>query len=310
MAVSAVSEDQSEFELVVLKSGERSIRSRRHGETMHIGTGPRTEALALHIGQQRLVERVRDWGGNRGAGEAGPFVIWDVGLGPAGNALTAIDVLSKPEAQTPGRRVEIHSFEISTDVLEFALQHAGELDYLRGWESAVSALLAEGVAFPTPAIRWQLHRGDFAKEIAAAPAPCAIFYDPYSPLKNPEMWSVEVFEKMRARASGPVGEGTPPCLLTNYTRSTAVRVTLALAGWFVGVGIPTGEKDQTTIAANRLELLERPLDEAWLQRVRRSVNAAPFRGNPGEGAVRLPSPISSEDLAALEALPQFAFCRS
>jgi len=270
------------FELVHLKSGQQSIRCRTHGETMHIGSGPRTEAMTLHIGQQRIVERAQAHCG-------GPFVVWDVGLGPAGNALTAMDALRGVSAS-----VEIHSFEISTEILEFALRHTEALGYMAGWESAIEQLLREGVANPLPNVRWYLHRGDYLAQMCHAPSPDAVFHDPYSPARNPEMWSLEVFQAACER----VGEGA--CLLTNYTRSTAVRVTLALAGWNIGFGVPTGDKDQTTIASSRLSLLERPLDSAWLARVRASTNAAPFRG--GHYA---PGPISDEDFAILQALPQF-----
>jgi len=273
------------FELVRLKSGQQSIRCRTHGETMHIGSGPSTEAAELYVRQQRIVERAQ---AHAGCGK--PFVIWDVGLGPAGNALTTIDALRALEAP-----VEIHSFEIDTEVLEFALQHADALGYMTGWEPAIEELLAQGVTQPLPHLRWQLHRGDYLDQMSNAPAPDAIFHDPYSPARNPGMWSLEVFRAARER----VGEGE--CWLTNYTRSTAVRVTLALAGWAVGLGVPTGDKDQTTIAASRWDLLERPLDHAWLRRVRASTNAAPFRG--GHYA---PGPISDADFAALESLAQFA----
>ena len=275
------------FELVRLKSGQHSIRSCAYNETMHIGSGPRTEAFELHVRQQQLVERARQ---QRASGE--PFVIWDVGLGPGGNALTALEALRGVEAP-----VELHSFEVSTEILEFALDHVQALDYMAGWEASLRALLDVGVAFPLPGVRWQLHRGDFFEQLAAAPSPHAIFHDPYSPARNPEMWSLEVFAAMRVR----VESGNAPCTLTNYTRSTAVRVTLALAGWAVGLGVSTGDKDQTTIAASSLGLLERPLDRAWLSRVRASTNAAPFRNR-----AYAPGPISPEDFARLEALGQFS----
>jgi len=284
-------ESDPDFELVTLKSGQRSIRSTRHGETMHVGTGPRSEALALHLEQQRIPDRVRESGG---AGR--PFILWDVGLGPAGNALTALELLR--EVNDP---VQIHSFEIDTRILAFALRHSGELGYLAGWEAAVETLMARGVAHPLPHVRWELHLGDYAERLADAPPPNAIFHDPYSPAKNPAMWSVETFEAARRRTLAP---GAPPCLLTNYTRSTAVRVTLALAGWFVGIGAPTGEKTETTVAATHVELLERPLGRDWLKRVRASANAAPLRG--GAYALYAPGQILPADLERLEALPQFA----
>lgn len=278
-----------EFEVVLLKGGARSIRSRRFGETMHIGSGPRSEALTLHVEQQRIVERVGAW-------KDGAFVLWDVGLGPAGNALTTLERLKEARAEGAALApVEIHSFEISTAILEFALRHVGALEYLAGWEAPLEALLCDGEAEPLPGVRWVLHRGDFAASVLNAPPTAAIFHDPYSPAKNPEMWSVELFRSMRERCEGM------PTLLTNYTRSTAIRATLALAGWVVGVGAPTGDKDETTIAATHSSLLELPLGREWLGRVERSVNAAPFRGG-----VYAPGPMSEADLAALRALGQFA----
>jgi hypothetical protein len=279
------------FELVELRGGGRSIRSLAHGETMHIGTNPRTEALELHVQQQQLLERMTGWKGTA------PFVIWDIGLGPAGNAITAIETLRRTSAA-----VEIHSFEISTEVLEFALKHAGELEYLIGWEGIISQLLEVGEATPLPNIRWVLHRGDFSHEAAKghlnAPAPSAIFFDPYSPARNIEMWNLETFRALWKAVSAP---DAPDCLMTNYTRSTAVRVTMALAGWFVGTGVPTGDKSETTIVANRLALLKKPLNQAWLRRVHSSTNAAPLRGRNEERG-----PISPEDFTALKALPQFS----
>jgi tRNA U34 5-methylaminomethyl-2-thiouridine-forming methyltransferase MnmC len=253
---------------------------------MHIGTNPRTEALELHVAQQRLKERVQEW--NRSE----PFVIWDIGLGPAGNAITAIESIRES-----GVPIEIHSYEISTEVLEFALEHAGELEYLAGWESTIRELLDRGITHPAESITWRLHRGDFSRQPHEAPAPSVIFFDPYSPARNSEMWNLETFRSMWNAVSAP---NSPPCTMTNYTRSTSVRVTMLLAGWFVGTGVPTGEKEVTTIASNRLELLKEPLDAVWLARVRSSTNAEPMRGRNNERG-----PISAEDYARLITHPQF-----
>jgi hypothetical protein len=273
------------FELVTLRGGGKSIRSVAHGETMHIGTDPVTEASELHIRQQKIAERGALWIGS------GPFAIWDVGLGPAANAVACITAL-----QGAGVEAEIHSFEIDTAVLEFALGHSRELGYLAGWESALESLLAEGLSEPVPGVSWILHRGDFSLMAPAITPPSAILFDPYSPARNPEMWNLGTFQRLRVSAREDI-----PCVLTNYTRSTSARVTMLMAGWFVGRGVPTGEKEETTVAANRMDLLENPLDAAWLSRVRSSTNSAPLRGR-----LYGRDPISAEDYALLAVLPQFA----
>jgi len=73
-----------------------------------------------------------------------------------------------------------------------------------------------------------------------------------------------------------------------------------LAGFFVGVGHATGEKEETTIAANDLSLITDPLDRRWLDRARRSHSAEPM-AKP----VYRTAPLSAESLEKLQAHPQF-----
>ncbi|MDR3401613.1 MAG: MnmC family methyltransferase [Chthoniobacter sp.] len=276
--------DPAAFEIVTVQSGDRSLRSRDCGETFHPVVGPMNEAVALHVRQQRLVERAAATGGR--------FVIWDVGLGAAANAIAAIEALAKPV--DTGIGVEIHSFDVTDAALRFALAHAADLGYLVPHVAMVQTLLDRGESVEAN-IHWRFHPGDFRETMSVAPAPHAVLYDPYSPQSNPDMWTLDHFTQVRGCLSPDA-----PCLLTNYTRSTAVRVTLLLAGFFVGHGHATGEKDQTTIASNDLALLEEPLDATWLRRVHRSTNAAPLRVTSTGRA-----PISPEDWARLSSHPQF-----
>ncbi len=80
-----------------------------------------------------------------------------------------------------------------------------------------------------------------------------------------------------------------------------LRVTLLLAGFFVGVGHATGEKEETTMAANTLDLIKEPLGRRWLQRVHRSTSAEPL----WEPVYRQ-APLSPESWERLQAHPQFA----
>jgi hypothetical protein len=79
-----------------------------------------------------------------------------------------------------------------------------------------------------------------------------------------------------------------------------MRVSLLLAGFFVGAGHATGEKEETTIAANTLALLTEPLDQKWLQRVRNSTSAEPM----WEPVYRQ-APLAGATLEKLQRHPQF-----
>ena len=109
------------------------------------------------------------------------------------------------------------------------------------------------------------------------------------------MWTLEHFTCLRSKL-----RDERSCLLTNYTRSTAVRVTLLLAGFYVGVGCGIGEKEQTTMAANHRSGLQQPLPKSWLQQLSRSQNANPLRA----GSCRYGA-ISEQDLQQLAQHPQF-----
>ena len=265
---------------MTVASGAKSVRSAEHGETFHPVVGPMTEARGLHVAESRLAERA--------AKGDGPFIVWDVGLGAAANAIAALEVLAKTDCS---RTIELHSFDSTPEPLEFAASHAEELGYFGEWLEPVKALLANGET-KAGRVRWHFHRVDFCEFVRAPkiPAPHAILYDPYSPAANPGMWTLEHFTRLR-NCLAPAS----PCTLTSYSRSTAVRVTLLLAGFFVGRGGATGEKDQTTVAATHCELLRDPLEAEWLGRVRRSTRGGPLReGIPG-------GPISTEEYAALAA---------
>jgi tRNA U34 5-methylaminomethyl-2-thiouridine-forming methyltransferase MnmC len=276
----------SEFEIVTLKSGIKSLRSLHRKETFHPTTGPLGEANLLHVEQQRLLER---------CSKAEKFVIWDVGFGAGANVLAAIESLKSCRTE-----VEIHSFDKTTDPIEFALSHASELGYILGHEEKIRELLFKRKLQVGNQIQWYLHLGDFSEQIKGsqmnAPAPNTIFYDPYSAASNPEMWTLEHFSALWNKLSPNTG-----CLLTNYTRSTAVRVALLLAGFYVGVGRVVGEKAETTVASNQIDMLECPLDRTWLGRVRNSTNAAPLRTQSYSKAQ-----ISHHDFECLQKLPQFS----
>lgn len=256
----------SGYKIVKLATGVHSVHSLAHRETFHPVVGPVAEAEALYVRQLRLLERLKQ--------TAGEFVIWDVGLGAAANVLT---VLRATKALACSLRIV--SFDHTLEPLTFALEHAAALGYLSGYEQHLRSFAREHrLAFREAAqtIDWELHLGDFPSLLnqpiaRSLPKPHAIMFDAFSPATNPAMWTQPLFANLfRLLAAAR------PCALPTYSRSTMLRVTLLLAGFYVGVGHATGEKEETTIAANTLDLLEEPLARDWLPRARRSTSAEPM----------------------------------
>lgn len=281
----------SDYKIVKLASGVHSVHSLAERETFHPVIGPVAEAEALYVKQLRLPERL--------AQHRGEFVIWDVGLGAAANVLTVLRSTSNIPCP-----LRILSFDHTLEPLQFALDHAATLGYFTGYESHVEKFLHNHQITFTDGnrqITWQLHLGDFPSLIKNQKSqiknfpPHSILFDAFSPAKNPAMWTQPLFADL-FRLLDPAR----PCALPTYSRSTMLRVSLLLAGFYVGVGHATGEKEETTIAANTLELITEPLDQKWLERARNSTSAEPM----WEPVYRQ-APMTKETLEKLCQHPQF-----
>jgi tRNA U34 5-methylaminomethyl-2-thiouridine-forming methyltransferase MnmC len=278
-----------DYEMVTLANGGMTLFSTSYGEKMHPGLGPAAEAEVLYVRQLKIRERL--------AAAAGEFVIWDIGLGGAANAVAAL----RATREIPGR-LRLVSFDNTSEPLEFARANAAALGYPLDYENQMAELLrGRRVEFMNGECRvtWEFVLGDFPAWVAdskSEPAPHAIFFDAFSPAKNPAMWTLPVFENL-FRCLDP----GRPCALTTYSRSTLLRTTLLLAGFFVGTGHATGLKEETTVAANALELLAEPLSVRWLERAMRSDSAEPLRE-----AVYTRAPLALPTRARLQQMPQFA----
>ena len=280
-----------DYQLVKLANGAQTLFSASYDEKMHPGLGPQAEAELLYVRQLKICERLQH--------HAGEFVIWDVGLGAAANAIAALRATREISGE-----LRLVSFDNTSEPLDFALKNSRALGYIAGYETQIAGLLRENRAeFQNGKLKvnWEFHPGDFPALLKSqisnlkVQRPHAIFYDAFSPAKNPAMWTLPVFENL-FRALDPAR----PCALTTYSRSTLIRATLLLAGFFVGAGHATGLKEETTIAANSLDLIAEPLNARWLERAARSDSAEPLR-QPAYTRV----PLTRETFGVLRRHPQF-----
>jgi len=278
------------YKIVKLAQGAHSLHSLAHRETFHPVVGPVAEAEALYVRQLDLVERIES--------QSGQFVIWDVGLGAAANALAVLRATREAACS-----IHLISFDHTLAPLQFALEHTEALSYIKGSELKLEELMRDGQVcwrHKQQTVTWDLKIADFPTLLAQPAAlalakPHAIMFDAFSPAKNPAMWTQPLFARL-FRLLDP----NRACALPTYSRSTILRVTLLVAGFFVGAGHATGEKEETTIAANQTGLIAQPLDRRWLQRARHSSSAEPL----WEPVYRQ-APISQDTWDKLKAHPQF-----
>ncbi len=248
--------EQELFEVVKTTLGVTSIRNNLVNEVMHAPLGPWEEANKLYINQSNLKKHL-----SKDTQEE--FILFDVGLGAGANALAALHC-----AKSRSRPLRIISFEIDMSLLKFALKHSHEFEHFKGYESAIESIISRG-SWSHENIYWELLEGDFLQCINELEHKChLVFYDPYSLNHNQEMWTTSCFKKLREKCDDSA-------TFYNYSQATPVRAALLEAGFYVGYGIPIGEKETTTQAACQLKDLDRPLDERWFQRWSRSDNPFP-----------------------------------
>lgn len=245
----------SDHEVVTTRSGAWAMRDRATGQVMHPVVGPLAEAEALYLGPSRLAERLR-------ARALEPLVVLDVGLGAGSNAVAA---WRASEARASGRVMEIVSFDRTVAALALALEpeHAPAFGLDGPAGVAARALLADG-RHATPRTTWRLVLGDLPGALAETGLTAdVVYWDPFSPRANPELWSLAAFAALRSRS----GERAT---VHTYSAATSTRAAMLLAGFAVGTGASTGTMGQTTVGAIDLGDLAQPLDRRWLDRLRRS----------------------------------------
>jgi queuine tRNA-ribosyltransferase len=282
-----------DYEIHTSGQGFSSIRQISSGEVMHSVNAPDDEANKLYVEQSCLATRLSKHGTKRNE-----LVIWDVGLGAAFNAMAVIHCFERCLAEQGGealRPLRLVSFEWDFHPLLLAMKYPSRFPHLR--HGAPCRILENGKwEHASKLLHWELLKGDFAGLLESAGIPDIIFYDPFSYKTEPALWTVETFSRILKRCL------PKPAELYTYSASTAVRVALLAAGFFIAPGVGTGPKSDTTIAFTTMSrskdhpLSPRLLGQSWLTRWRRS-------------GAKFPAAIGDEDKTHFEKLieshPQF-----
>jgi tRNA U34 5-methylaminomethyl-2-thiouridine-forming methyltransferase MnmC len=215
-------------EVVPTADGSLTIRHPDANECYHSTVGAAFEAQTLYIQHSGVTERL--------AQATRPIRVLDVGMGLGYNALSTVAAwaaISSPSA------VELVSLEINPDLA--AALASGTAPWQRGWRddwTAWSRTLRKVqenhewravIAHPSsPAIcSWRVVIGDAASQDLAALDIGSVDYiwqDPFSPQRNPSLWSAAWFAQLKSVA-------TPDCKLMTYSVARLVKDNLAAAGW-------------------------------------------------------------------------------
>lgn len=212
--------------------GSFTFFSEEFGELFHSHSGAKQEAEAKFVAPCQLSER---------ASRSQSLCLLDICYGLGYNTAAALAAIW---AANPQCQVELVALELDLAVPQQAIAQ----QLLQEWPPPVPELLAKLAAtcqIQAPQLRAKLGMGDGRQELQklrnSGFQADAIFLDPFSPPKCPQLWTVE-FLAMAAQCLKPTGR------LVTYSCGAAVRIALQLAGLQVGPTPSVGRRSPGTIA--------------------------------------------------------------
>lgn len=209
------------------EDGSFSIRHPEHGECFHSFSGALAEAQLLYTIASGFSARLD--GRDR-------LAVFDVGLGLGYNALATISTWFQHSAPPC---IEMVSIEKELDLFhQFRdCQGSWQKEWQTSWldwtasltETSEGCFEAEFVHLLNQSrFRWKVLLGDAETKNIPESAPGRgwdfIWQDPFSPKKNPGMWNLAWFQKLRSQS-------TDNAMLVTYSVARLVKDNLEQAGW-------------------------------------------------------------------------------
>ena len=217
--------------VVVTKDGSLTLEHVMGGECYHSTEGAWLEARELYVvasGFQKALQNAPE------------ISVLDIGLGLGYNAISTISAW----AESSGPKLQLVSIELSSELISSLA--TGRAPWQANWPSiwldlSQQLVLTDETYFsggeyfrcwkakiPHPKSRhiceWTVIVGD-ARQLTTLPIFFDFFWqDPFSPEKNPEMWSEKWFRLLSSYAS-------PGAVLMSYSVARATRDSLATAGF-------------------------------------------------------------------------------
>lgn len=216
--------------LVITEDGSPTLFEPAYGQSMHTMDGAYSESLIKHIVPSLILQKNSD------------IKVLDIGFGLGYNILALIC-----EARYAGfnRQIEVISLERDRSIESFMRQISFSDSARAKTYAFVTKAFCDGFAV-SDNVSIQVLFGDARETVAVMDNIRfdAVFHDPFSPAKNPEMWSVDFFREITGRMQDDA-------LLTTYSSAAQIRGAMVEAGLFIGRAPSMGMKREGTIAGKK-----------------------------------------------------------
>src|SRR5690625_7393280 len=203
------------------KDGSHTVWSERFRQYYHNPNGAVAESHHVFFDTPRLLDRLR--------GED-TFEIFEMGFGTGLNLLVLASLVKELDQQGKTSEItfrSVEAFPLSPDQAS-ELNHARQLGLPDADElpELIFGHLEPGLNTIEllPSLKLELFVGPFSEMPPPERPFRAIFFDPFSPDVNPDLWTPEVFEKLASWSAGDV-------ILSTYGAASSARAAMAVAGW-------------------------------------------------------------------------------
>ena len=248
------------YKIITTEDSTKSIFSEEYQQAMHSVSGAYNEALFKHV----LPSGILDF-------DSRELFVLDVGSGIGYNILALIFEFQKKKFPA---KLKIVSLEKDFSFLPLMENiHFGDErdDIYAGIKEAFKNGNCKNNYFDI-----EIKRGDARLTITSIDNLSfdAVFHDPYSPAKNPELWSVQFFLEVR-RLTAARG------VLTTYSSAPQIRSALLEAGFRIGKGPSVGKKREGTLASVSGQI--QYLNDEEISDLRNNIKSVPYRDHDLKG---------------------------
>ena len=225
-------QDSGTFTPQLTADGSFTFFSSEFGEFFHSTQGAKEEALVKFVEPCQIVQKAQQ-----------PVVrLLDVCYGLGYNSAAALEVIW---ATNPNCHVELVALELDATVPKSAIAH----NLLNVWSHPIPEVLevlATSLKVQTNQLHAQLLLGDARVTLGQLRQSNfqadAIFLDPFSSRRCPQLWTVEFCQEL-AHCCAPTGR------LATYSCAASVRSALLVAGFKIGFTPPLRGRQPGTIAS-------------------------------------------------------------
>jgi tRNA U34 5-methylaminomethyl-2-thiouridine-forming methyltransferase MnmC len=246
--------DDTSYKIVMTGDGSYTLYMPAYDEHMHSLSGAYEEALLKHVHPSGILKQNKK-----------RLLVLDVGFGLGYNILALIEELSK---NGYGGELSVISLEKERALLP-VLESITFQDLREGAYTFIKQAYRNGTS-SREGTTISLLFGDARNTVRSLPdESCdAVFFDPFSPSRNPELWSVDFFRQIYRVMNGT-------SVLTTYSSAPQVRGALLESGFTVGKGPSVGGKREGTLAAKTGIIPALAAGE--VAALRESARAVPYR---------------------------------